>query len=299
MSSFNRTRQLLSRIPRIVKAAAVFGLVIAAVVACSNWNAASGADVPLTMQAAYSTASGSSLPHISDTNLAMPVEVSLDIADFESTNNPGPTVTVSGLTSLGGYGVEMTFTNNLKGTHTYTAENAVDTVVQPAGDTISIPKQPVNGGTGGNPYIWVQLINADGSPASDEIFVGRVVQGAGWHVDVPSNTIISTAWADFSGITCDNSPGPYISLDTGMTLAGLSLRVIFRNSDNKVGGPHEADVTRNISLIGADTSFTFPKQPVQGGVGGNPWIFAGFTDGHGSLLDAEQTLLGRCVQLSR
>jgi hypothetical protein len=34
------------------------------------------------------------------------------------------------------------------------------------------------------------------------------------------------------------------------------------------------------------------------GVGGNPWIFAGFTDGDANLL-SEATLLGRCEQLSK
>jgi hypothetical protein len=34
------------------------------------------------------------------------------------------------------------------------------------------------------------------------------------------------------------------------------------------------------------------------GVGGKPWIFAGFTDGDANLL-SEATLLGRCEQLSK
>src|SRR3989449_8264788 len=52
----------------------------------------------------------------------------------------------------------------------------------------------------------------------------------------------------------------YISFTSGVTMAGLSARIIFRNNDNPVGGPHEADVTRNVAVIPAGLSLTFPKQ---------------------------------------
>ncbi len=108
----------------------------------------------------------------------------------------------------------------------------------------------------------------------------------------------ASAYATFTVTGCENSPGPYISFTSGVTMAGLSARIIFRNNDNPVGGPHEADVTRNAAVIPAGLSLTFPKQPVLGGVGGNPWIFAGFTDVHGTAL-GDPTLLGRCEQLSK
>lgn len=241
-------------------------------------------------------ASSSSLPHINNTNLPIPVSVSAELTAYECSNNPGPEITFEGLTVLGGFGIELTFSNNLKGTHEFTADNTVDVTVLDAGEAIVIPKQPVLGGAGGNPFIWVQFINGDGTAASDEIFVGRCVQGAGWHVTGPTTTSAS-AWAEFTVESCENSPGPFISFNSGLTLAGLSARIIFRNNDNPVGGPHEADVTRDITLIGAGTDLTFPKQPVLGGVGGNPWILAGFTDGSGAAL-SEATLLGRCVQLN-
>ena len=241
-------------------------------------------------------ASSSALPHVNNTNLPLPVSVSADLVAYDCSNNPGPQITFEGATVLGGFGVEMTFSNNMKGTHEYTADNVVDATVMDAGEAIEIPKQPVQGGTGGNPFIWVQFINGDGSAATDEIFVGRCVQGAGWHVTGPTSTQVS-AWAEFIVESCENSPGPFISFNSGMTMAGLTARIIFRNNDNPVGGPHEADVTRDITLVGAGTDLTFPKQPVLGGVGGNPWIFAAFADGNGTPL-SEATLLGRCVQLN-
>jgi len=155
----------------------------------------------------------------------------------------------------------------------------------------------VLGGAGGNPFIWVQFVGANGAALSDEIFVGRCVQGAGWHVTQSAVTTAS-AYATFTVTGCENSPGPYINFTSGVTMAGMSARIIFRNNDNPVGGPHEADVTRNVTVIPAGLNLTFPKQPVLGGVGGNPWIFAGFTDADGTEL-GEPTLLGRCEQLSK
>jgi hypothetical protein len=55
--------------------------------------------------------------------------------------------------------VEMTFRNNLKGTHTYTDQKSVDVVAVPAGGSLVIPKQPVLDGVGGNPFIWVQMMD--------------------------------------------------------------------------------------------------------------------------------------------
>jgi hypothetical protein len=79
----------------------------------------------------------------------------------------------------------------------------------------------------------------------------------------------------------------------------MNAKIIFRNADNKVGGPHKATASASsVVEVIPGLSYTFPKQPVRGGVGGNPWIFAGFTDGDGNDL-GDATLLGRCEQLSK
>ncbi|HEY6156241.1 MAG TPA: hypothetical protein VIV88_02255 [Gemmatimonadales bacterium] len=244
-----------------------------------------------------SYASTASLPHINNTSVPIPASISADFSAYDCSNNPGPQITFSGATVLGGFGVALTFTNNMQGTHSFTSGTTVNTILQPTGGAIVIPKQPVDGGTGGNPFIWVQFVDGGGAPLTGEIFVGRCVQGAGWHVTQSATTSASTA-ATFTVQSCANSPGPYISFDASMTSAGLAARIIFRNNDNPVGGPHEADVTRTVTMIPAGFSVTFPKQPVQGGVGGNPWIWAGFTDAGGTAL-GDPTLLGRCEQLSK
>src|SRR5436309_5160175 len=256
------------------RAAAVLGAVFLAG-ACTEGSS----NAPITSPSF--AASSSSLPHINNTTLPIPVAISADFSAYDCSNHPGPRITFSGGSFLGGYGVEMTFTNNMKGTHTYTDGHTVDLTVMPANEQIVIPKQPVLGGAGGNPFIWVQFVGVNGAALSDEIFVGRCVQGAGWHV-TQSAVTTAVAVATFTVEGCENSPGPYISVTSGVTMAGLSARIIFRNNDNPVGGPHEADVTRTATVIPAGLNLTFPKQPVLGGVGGNPWSFAAFADAHGA-----------------
>jgi hypothetical protein len=242
-------------------------------------------------------ASSSSLPHINNTNIPIPVGVNATFTAEECSNNPGPRITLEGVAAVGGFGVEMTFTNNMKGTHSYTADNVVDVTFQNAREPIVIPKQPSRGGVGGNPFIWAQFVDAAGKPASEEIFLGRCVQGTRYGFNRAQGTSGSGV-AEFEITSCENSPGPFINVSAGLSLKGLGVRIIFRNNDNPVGGPHEASVSNVLTVIPDGFSLTFPKQPSQGGVGGNPWIFAGFTDGSGTAV-GEATLLGRCEQLSK
>ena len=76
---------------------------------------------------------------------------------------------------------------------------------------------------------------------------------------------------------------------------GVKAKIIFRNN---LKGTHEADVVTELTLLASGTSFTFPKQPVLGGVGGNPYIYLRFVDGDGNVL-GDETYLGRCKQLSK
>jgi hypothetical protein len=242
-------------------------------------------------------ASSSSLPHINNTNIPIPVNVSATFTAEECSNNPGPRITFEGVAAVGGFGVEMTFTNNMKGTHEYTADNVVDLTFQNAGEPIVIPKQPSRGGVGGNPFIWVQFVNAAGEPTSDEIYLGRCVQGDRYGFNQAQGTS-GSGFAEFEITSCENSPGPFIDVTAGIAYEGLGLQIIFRNNDNPVDGPHEATRSDAMTVIPAGLSLTFPKQPSQGGVGGNPWIFAGFSDGSGTAV-GEPTLLGKCEQLSK
>jgi hypothetical protein len=245
-----------------------------------------------------SFASTSSLPHINNTDMAFPVALAGELVAGDCSNNPGPRITFEGTVELGGYGVRMIFRNNAKGTHERVEETAVDVGMLEAGEQIVIPKQPVLGGVGGNPFIWMQFVDGQGAALSGEEYLGRCVQGS-WPItrEVPAGASTVARFSDFS---CENSPGPFISVASDLTVnAGVAVRFIFRNNDNPVGGPHKASATMSeVTLIPTGLSYHFPKQPVRGGVGGNPWIWAQFTDGAGASTTSE-TLLGRCEQLSK
>ncbi|TLZ74181.1 MAG: hypothetical protein E6K08_10420, partial [Methanobacteriota archaeon] len=82
-------------------------------------------------------------------NVPMPVSVHIDAESSSCENSPGPTVTLSGILAVAGLGVQTIFQNNVKGTHMHTEETMATAVLIPAGESLSIPKQPVLGGTGG------------------------------------------------------------------------------------------------------------------------------------------------------
>jgi len=164
----------------------------------------------------------------------MPVQVQAAVNMAGCDNSPGPQITLDGAVKLGGLTVQMTFRNNVKGTHTYTAQSSVDVVAVPAGGSLVIPKQPVLGGVGGNPFIWVQMVDGNGGALSSEIFLGRCVQGP-FKIDAKLPTEVVAA-AEFTALDCSNNPGPYITVEGGIGFSkGVTARFIFRNNDNPVG----------------------------------------------------------------
>lgn len=217
-----------------------------------------------------------------------------DVSASGCDNSPGPYITLTGEIALSGLGVQLIFQNNQKGTHTHIEETTVSVVVVPAGETIQFAKQPVQGGVGGNPFIWIQFVDEDGNPLSDEIFLGRCVQGL-FAADA-GFVIPALASATVEGGSCDNT-GSTIKLSGELRLTGIEAKLIFRNNDNPVGGPHEhdEDTTVSIVLIPAGETIEFAKQPPLDGAGGNPWIYLVFTDANGNPV-SDKFLLGRCVQ---
>jgi hypothetical protein len=93
---------------------------------------------------------------------------------------------------------------------------------------------------------------------------------------------------------CENNPGPYITLNGEIALSGASARIMLSNNDK---GTHTAstDVSADVVILPAGQTIQIAKQPSRGGVGGNPWIYLQFTNGHGDDLGSP-ILLGRCVQ---
>jgi hypothetical protein len=229
-------------------------------------------------------------------SLMIPASVDLQTEVSGCTNNPGPVVTLNGVVTTADIQAELIFRNNnnpVDGPHEYT-EDMTASVTLNTGETITIPKQPSQGGTGGNPFIWIQFTDGNGNPITGEIFLGRCVQGlddVSTDLMLPASTVL-----EFSA-ECTNTTD-VVTLETGeITLDGLNANIIFRNNDNPVGGPHEnvQQTTSSVELVPLGDTIVIPKQPVLGGVGGNPFINIRFLDANDEPI-SEEVFLGRCVQ---
>jgi hypothetical protein len=226
---------------------------------------------------------------------AMPVKVNGAVSVTGCNNAPGPQITLGGVIELGGLQVDVIFRNNAKGTHETIVEDVVRKVLIDVGDNIEIPKQPVLGGVGGNPFIWIQFLTSKNQALTPEIYIGRCVQGGAAINPEFLNAVLGAAKVTSEG--CQNSPGPTITLDGTLTFSGLKARFIFRNNDNPVGGPHVNNGTiRDVDIILEGTAITLPKSPAQGGVGGNPLIYLQFRQGNGAPIGGE-IRLGRCNKI--
>jgi len=220
----------------------------------------------------------------------LPMHISAVVDEIGCQNSPGPTITLGGEIALGGVKVRVTLSNNVKGTHTTTVVNQFDVDLLINGSPIVIPKQPVLGGVGGNPLIYLQFTDGKTRNLSDEFFLGRCVQGLSVNADV-LNKAVATAIIQASD--CSNHNGPYITLGGQIVLSGLHAKIILRNN---VKGTHTAEATNDVSIILDGTTIVVPKQPSLGGVGGNPLISIQFLHSDGTPI-SDPVLLGRCVQL--
>jgi hypothetical protein len=219
----------------------------------------------------------------------MPVKVNCVVDESGCHNSPGPQVTLGGSIELGGLQARLTFKNNDRGTHKATVDASYDVTLMLA-ERIELPKQPVLGGVGGNPHILLQFHDGNGKNLSKEIYLGRCVQG----LEVSADLIIEAlALANVSAEGCSNHAGPVITMDGGLVLGGLHARLIFKNA---LRGPHVAEDSQDVAIILEGSTIELPKQPVQGGAGGNPIICLQFLDGDGEPVGKE-IRLGRCNKM--
>jgi hypothetical protein len=222
------------------------------------------------------------------TNVNEQVAVNLALQATDCSNNPGPFITLGGTIGFGAVSAQFLFENNVKGTHSFTS--TVTATAVPSGFNIQIPKQPVLGGVGGNPYIFVQFVDSNGNPITSPVFIGRCVQGdmSGF----ASLSIPSTITSNIAALECDNTASDVDFSGNLVTNQAVTAQIIFTNNAD---GTHTNNQVVSATLLPAGFDIEIPKQPVQGGVGGNPYIYLQFQDANGNPL-ASSTFLGRCVQ---
>jgi hypothetical protein len=240
-----------------------------------------------TGDAASTLVVGDSLEH----GLSAPATVNATVTTSDCSNSPGPWVTFDGALVSSGLTLSVIFTNNAKFTHVSRKDTVVDLQVLPPGGSVTLPKQPSHGGVGGNPFIYVQFVDGAGEPLSDELLLGRCVQGTSALDAQLSEALLSSL--TLLDAECKNSPGPFVTLEGSVVSGGVSARLIFKNSPK---GPHTYAVEGDLEVVPAGTELTIPKQPVLGGAGGNPWVYVEWSDGDGNVL-AGPTLVGRCNKL--
>ena len=184
--------------------------------------------------------------------------------------------------------------------------------------TVQIPKQPsrpanyyggnfTGTGVGGNPHVYVQILDQSGNPAKGvngsalpPIYLGRCVQGFSNVNASYLQAVIASAYVKIDSDSCTNNPGPWITIDAGnLLLSGSKGRVIFTNNA-KFTHVAKGDATVDFDIIPAGGNpITWPKQPVLGGVGGNPHIWYIFKSGDEYVGTWPGYYLGRCVQGSK
>lgn len=223
-------------------------------------------------------------------SFTMPAAGEVNVSSTDCNNRGGPWVTLDGSFALGGVQLQLILQNNVKGTHTATVTLETNVVLLELGESITIPKQPVRGGVGGNPHISIQFTDCNGGNLGDEIYLGRCVQGV--TLD-PVVLLSALASVDISVADCSNSGGPWITIGGGIELSGVCANIIFRNN---VKGTHTAEETTTVNLIAHGTTIKIPKQPVRGGAGGNPIISVRFLDGEGNPI-GDAVTLGKCNKI--
>lgn len=222
--------------------------------------------------------------------LVLPTAIHAKINSTGCDNSDGPQITLSGSIEVSSFKSKFTFKNNRKGTRTTNCVTECDAVLIPLGGTISLPKQPSQGGVGGNPHVYLQFRDNEGENLTEEFYLGRCVQDVSVDADVLTQ-VAATSQIQIEG--CSNRHGPDITLDSSVTLSGMHAAFIFRND---VKGTHTAETTADVMIISKDSKIVIPKRRSHGGVGRNPIISLQFLYDDDSAMCAP-IVLGRCRKL--
>jgi hypothetical protein len=223
-------------------------------------------------------------------NFSVKAHVELDATAVQC-DNTGSTVVFSGTVTLGGTTIQVTFENNFKGTHKIVKTGEADLEITPAGGSVTLPKQPVLGGVGGNPWLSFQFTDDNGNALSDRILLGRCVQGVTLNHVSQDLALGADASALAQALDCSNK-GTTVSLTGNEDRGGLNGILYMDNNKNKVVHEYQTAAALSISLTPA---ITVQKQGNVGGPGGNPIILLQFVGDNGALGPIAD--LGRCVQL--
>lgn len=92
--------------------------------------------------------------------------------------------------------------------------------------------------------------------------------------------------------SCTASPGPQIALQGQMTLTGLNVDAMFRNTGPQV---QQQPIVVEQPVVAADLQVTPPAQSLVGGLSADPFLWIQIVDAKGRPLTSE-LFLGQCSQ---
>jgi hypothetical protein len=222
----------------------------------------------------------------------MPATATVNMTAASCTNR-GSDIEISGTLATAGLDMKMTLKNNVKGTHTVDSTSSATLSVAPAGGSMVIPKQPVRGGVGGNPWISFQFLDANNNPLGQRVLLGRCIQGTTGRIS-QQVLIDASAMALAQAMSCSNT-GSSLSFDGSRRQGALKGRLFLDNNYNKV--VHQTAGTAASVTLSLSPEATIRKGYANGvhGPGGNPWIYLQFLS-EGAALTAP-TFVGRCQDL--
>ena len=210
-------------------------------------------------------------------------------ATIQTTNcmaAPGPQVNVVSELVVAGLEAEVIFSQPGTPGERFVVEQGV----VPENAPIPFPQQTVVGGLGNDPFLWLQLIDAQGKPLTSEIFLGQCSQGSftpSAVLTVPLDTFMELSSSD-----CNVSPGPIVAVENGSAdLSSINGKLVFRTSSDPRG--HRDEAVLDLVLLPAGQTYTIPQQDLQGQISANPHISVQLREGGGEPVGNE-IRFGRC-----
>jgi hypothetical protein len=226
----------------------------------------------------------------------VPVTFTFSLDVSINCDHTGNTVTISGPIGLGSSEAYVWYQNNVKGTHQTPAYSGIiDATLTPSGGSITVPKQPSLGGSGGNPWIWYDALDGNGP-----MLVGRCVNQAPVkaHFD-GARTVTATLDDTVTALDCSKTNSD-VNLHHVQSNPEVDGKLIFDNNVNKP--THPSGGAANLTATLVDPASFAKDADLKAGMG-NPlvYILAGSTltpaDALAAQLAGGGTLLGRCNQL--
>ena len=230
-----------------------------------------------------------SQPQVSQ-SLDMPVHAAGTVSASGCDDLVGPTVTLRGELTSDSLGVRLIFGRNQHGARDGVVEAHGDGTVMPAGASVAIPRDLTPGGVGKDPNVWLQLVDDTSRPLTQEIYLGRCVEGL--RSFTADFTLPATATATL--VSCDINAGPSATLRGDVAFeTGVAATLILRA---ELGARDTATASAGLATLGVlpawgTTQFTKPPGP---GGAANPWLTLQFLSATGAAIGQEH-LLGRCV----